>query len=159
MRITKFSDYALRILILLETQPDDRLTTISELANVYSISINHVRVIVHELGKLGYIDSIQGKGGGIKLARKACDISVGDVIRHTEKDFNVVECFNPENATDCSIAKACKLKGVLRNALNAFLETLDQYTLADITANKPSILKQLNLNESSTKDGNKRANH
>jgi Rrf2 family nitric oxide-sensitive transcriptional repressor len=145
MRITKFSDYALRILILLETQPKNRLSTIAELSESYAISINHVRVIVHELGKLGYIECIQGKGGGVKLAMKACDISVGEVIRHTEKDFHVVECLNLETATKCTIAKSCKLKGIMRSALNAFLETLDQYTLADITANKSSIIKQLNL--------------
>ena len=159
MRITKFTDYALRILIFLEAQPTDRLTTIAELSKMYSISINHVRVVVHKLGKVGYIDSIQGKGGGIKLARKASDISVGDVIRHTENDFYVVECFNPESETDCSIAKACKLKGVLRKALDAFLETLDQYTLADLTTNKTSILKQLNFDNPYTKIQDKRTSH
>ena len=147
MRITKYTDYALRILIFLEAQPKDRLTTIAELSEIYAISINHVRVIVHKLGKQGYIKNIQGKGGGIRLARDANDISIGDVIRHTENDFHIVECFNPETETVCSISKACKLKGVLNKALNAFLDTLDEYTLADLTTNKASILKQLHFKQ------------
>ena len=159
MRVTKFSDFALRILIFLEAQPKDRLTTIAELANIYSISTNHVRVVVHKLGKLGYIDCIQGKGGGIKLKKDANSISVGDVIRNTENDFYVVECFNPDYETDCAIAKACKLKGVMREALNAFLSVLDQYTIADLTVNKASILKQLDFNKSGVSITSKRVNH
>jgi len=145
MRITKYSDYALRILIFLEAQPKGRLTTIAELSEIYAVSSNHIRVIVHKLGKLGYIKNIQGKGGGIMLAHDANDISIGDVIRNTENDFHIVECFNPDTATVCPIAKACKLKGVLHKAMQAFLDTLDEYTLADLTTNKTSILKQLDF--------------
>ena len=143
MKITKHSDFALRILIFLEAQPKDRLTTIAELAEMYSISVNHVRVIVHKLGKLGYVKNTQGKGGGIKLACDAEKITVGDVVRNTENDFYMVECFDPDKTTACSISKACKLKGVLNKALDAFMQILDEYTLADIATNKTSILKQL----------------
>ena len=159
MRITKFSDFALRILIFLETQPKGRLATISEMADLYSISVHHVRTVVHKLGKLGYIDCIQGKGGGIKLAREASKISLGDVIRHTENDFYIVECFNPDSENNCSISKACKLKGVLREALDAFLDILDQYTLADITGNKTSILKQLDFDRDNYTIVNKHASN
>ena len=147
MRVTKFSDFALRILIFLEAQPKDRLTTIAEISNIYSISTNHVRVVVHKLGKLGYIDCIQGKGGGIKLGKDASTISVGDVVRDTENDFYMVECFDPDKETNCAIEKACKLKGVMREALNAFLSVLDQYTIADLAVNKISILKQLEFDK------------
>ena len=148
MKITKFSDYALRILIFLDTQSTEKLTTIAELADMYNISIHHTRMVVHKLGKLGYIDCIQGKGGGIRLACDSREITVGEVIRNTENDFHIVECMNPETKYDCSISKACILKGVLLyKALEAFLSTLDEYTIADLTVNKKSILKQLNLSK------------
>ena len=143
MRVTKFSDFALRVLIYLACKPGEELTTISQLASAYSISVHHVRMVVHKLGQLGYINCIQGKGGGFELAMNPKDISVGDVVRNTESDFYVVECFNPGG--DCPIVKSCKLQHILNDALNAFLETLDEYTLEDITTNKVSIMKHLQV--------------
>lgn len=143
MRVTKFSDYALRVLIYLACKPNEGLTTISQLAEAYSISAHHVRMVVHKLGQLGYINSIQGKGGGFELAQEPDEILVGDVIRETENDFFIVECFNPEGT--CPIVKACKLQHILADALNAFIDTLNQYTLADITDNKRSIMKQIKV--------------
>ncbi len=143
MHVTKFSDYALRVLIYLACKESDNLITISELAKTYSISVHHVRMVVYKLGQLGYVNCIQGKGGGLELALEPEEISVGEVIRKTEPDFCIVECFSPENK--CSIVKACKLQHILSDALNAFFETLDQYTLADISDNKRSIMKQLTL--------------
>lgn len=143
MRITKFSDFALRVLIYLASKPGEELVTISQLATVYSISVHHVRSVVHKLGQLGYINSIQGKGGGLELAMSANDISIGDVIRNTESDFYMVDCFNPEG--DCPIKRSCILQQIINEALGAFLQTLDQYTLADITKNSKSIMKNLEV--------------
>ena len=143
MRVTKFSDYALRVLIYLACNPSGNLTTISQLAEAYSISVHHVRMVVHKLGQLGYINCMQGKGGGFELALEPSEILLGDVIRETENDFYMVECFNPEGV--CPIVKACKLQNILADALNAFMETLDQYTLADITDNKRSIMRQIEI--------------
>ena len=143
MRVKKFSDYAMRILIYLACKPNEELATISELAEAYIISVHHVRSVVHKLEQLGYIKSVQGKGGGFALAYEADEIIIGKVIRETEKDYYIVEYFNPEGI--CPITKACKLQHILSDALNAFMGTLDQYTLADITNNKHSIMKQLNV--------------
>ena len=141
MRVTKFSDFALRVLIYLACKPGDGLTTIAQLADIYSISTNHVRMVVHKLGKLGYIHCVQGKNGGLMLAMAPENICIGEVIRNTESDFHIVECFSPQG--NCPITKACKLQHILNDALNAFLHTLDQYTLADITTNRKSIMKTL----------------
>lgn len=143
MRVTKFSDYALRVLIYLASNPSDNLTTISQLAEAYSISVHHVRMVVHKLGQLGYINNVQGKGGGFELALEPNQILIGDVIRETEKDLYLVECFNPQG--DCPIVKACKLQHILAEALTAFLDTLNQYSLADITDNKRSIMKLIEV--------------
>ena len=140
MRVTKFSDYALRVLIYLASKPGGSLTTVPQLAQAYSISVHHVRMVVHKLGQLGYIKSVQGKGGGLELAQEPSKIIIGEVVRKTEKDLFIVECFNPEGT--CSIIKVCKLQHILDDALHAFLDTLNQYTLADITDNKRSIMKQ-----------------
>lgn len=143
MRVTKFTDYALRVLIYLACKPSGELTTISQLAEAYSISVHHVRVVVHKLGQAGYINSTPGKGGGIELAQRPDEILIGEVIRSTEKDFFIVECFNPEGK--CAIARACRLKHILGDALNAFIDTLDQYTLADITDNRHAIIQQIKV--------------
>lgn len=139
MRVTKFTDYALRVLIYMACRPRGELTTVSQLAEAYSISAHHVRSIVHKLGKSGYIKSVQGKGGGIRLASSPDEIMLGEVIRETEKDLFIVECFGPDG--QCPIVRACKLRHVLGEALNAFLDTLDQYSLADVTDNKHSIMQ------------------
>ena len=138
MRVTKFTDYTLRVLIYLACKPNGNLTTVSQLAEAYSISVHHVRMVVHKLGQSRYIDSVQGKGGRIKLAQKPDKILIGEVVRKTEKDFFIVECFSPQG--QCPIVKACKLQHILEDALKAFLDTLNQYTLADITDNKHSIM-------------------
>ncbi len=143
MRVTKFTDYALRVLIYLACKPKGELTTISQLAEAYSISVHHVRVVVHKLGQAGYISSTPGKGGGVELALKPDEILIGEVIRSTEKDFFIVECFNPEGK--CTIVKACRLKHILGDALNAFIDTLDQYTLADITDNRHEIVQHIKV--------------
>jgi Rrf2 family nitric oxide-sensitive transcriptional repressor len=113
------------------------MVTISELANFYNISRNHLVKVVHNLGIQGYIHTIRGKHGGLKLARPANEIVVGDVVRKMEPDFDLLECF--DTATDrCVITKSCSLKSVLIGARDDFLATLDQYTLADAINRPPT---------------------
>jgi len=130
MRLTLYTDYSLRVLLYLAGR-ENEVTTITELADFYRISRNHLVKVVHNLGLDGYIHTTRGRHGGLKLARPAKDILVGDVVRSTEPDFDLLECFNP--ATDkCVISRACSLKSVIFGAKAGFLEVLDKYTLADI---------------------------
>lgn len=132
MRLTLYTDYSLRVLIYLALHAD-KLVTISELADFYRISRNHLVKVVHELGLSGYIHTTRGKHGGMRLARPAEQIVIGDVVRHTEPDFDLLECLNPET-DQCVITNVCRLKSVLADARDTFLGELDRYTLADLTA-------------------------
>ena len=129
MRLTTMTDYALRLLMYVAQQPD-RLCTISEVATAYNISEAHLMKITHQLGLAGYIETVRGKGGGIRLARPPREIVVGSVIRQSESDFALAECF-AANAT-CRIQGACCLPAILNEALNAMFLVLDGYTLADL---------------------------
>lgn len=130
MRLTLYTDYSLRVLLYLANKEDENVT-ITELADFYKISRNHLVKVVHNLGLKGYILTTRGRHGGIKLAHGANEILIGEVVRSTEPDFDLLECFNP--ATDqCVITRACSLKGVLFNAQASFLGVLDNYTVADI---------------------------
>ena len=129
MRLSTFSDYSLRVLMYLGIQPD-RLPTISEIATFHDISENHLMKVVHQLGRSGYIETVRGKGGGMRLARAAQDIVLGDVIRQTESDFALVECFAQNSS--CRIQSGCRLHTVLDEALSAMFLVLDGYTLADL---------------------------
>lgn len=141
MKLTIYTDYSLRVLIYLTTLSENEKTNIKEIAEAYSISKNHLMKVIYQLGKIGFIETTRGRNGGIRLALRPEEINIGTVVRHTEDDFNLVECFNPEHNT-CAISPACKLKGVLQQALKAYLEVLDQFTLADLTHNQ-SLLKEL----------------
>ncbi len=138
MRLTLYTDYSLRVLIYLASR-EDELVTITELADFYRISRNHLVKVVHQLGLNGYILTTRGRHGGIKLARPAKEIPIGAVVRSTEPDLDLLECFNP--ATDrCVISRSCSLKGVLFNAQTSFLGILDKYTLADIAKTSRDVL-------------------
>lgn len=129
MRLTLYTDYSLRVLLYL-AHKQDQMVTISELADFYKVSRNHLVKVVHNLGLQGYIVTTRGKNGGLKLARPASEIVVGDVVRKMEPDFELLECFN--EATDhCVITRACSLKSVLVTARDNFLAMLDRYTIAD----------------------------
>lgn len=143
MRLTRYTDYAIRVLIYLGLQGSDRLVSIKEIADIYHISNNHLIKIVHELGKLGLVETVRGRGGGIRLARNPEEICLGWVIRQTEDDFNLVECFDSEKSA-CLLSPSCQLKGVLSQAVDAFLSVLDRYTLADIMRNKKEISSLFN---------------
>ena len=130
MRLTMYTDYSLRVLLYLANR-QDKIVTISELADFYKISRNHLVKVVHNLGLNGYILPTRGRHGGLTLARPAKEILIGKVVRSTEPDFDLLECFNP--ATDqCVITRSCGLKSVIFNAQASFLGVLDEYTLADI---------------------------
>jgi Rrf2 family nitric oxide-sensitive transcriptional repressor len=133
MRLTSFSDYALRILIFAAARPGD-VVTISDISKGYGISKNHLMKITNTLAQAGFIETLRGSGGGLRLARNASEISVGQVLLHTEAGSDLVECANRKTNT-CVISPACGLKHVLFEALDAFYARLDKVTLADITRN------------------------
>jgi len=129
MQLTLHTDYSLRVLIYL-AQKGDALATITEVANFYDISRNHLVKVVHHLAGARFIQTIRGKNGGMRLARPPEEISVGDVVRHMEPNFNIVECFDAGNRP-CTVSSVCALKGALRKASDEFLSQLDGYTLAE----------------------------
>lgn len=131
MRLTVYTDYALRMLIYLGLK-DDRLATIGEIATSYQISRTHLMKVAHQLGVQGYIETVRGRQGGLRLARTPSEIVVGDVVRKTEPDLALVPCFEPVCA-DCVILPACVLKRALAEARAVFFDVLDGYTLADLT--------------------------
>lgn len=132
MRLTVYSDYSLRLLMYLAVRPE-RLATIQEVATAYKISSNHLMKVAHQLGLAGYVDTVRGRSGGMRLGRRADEIGLGEVIRHTEPDMNIVPCFEPENMS-CPLRRACRLKNTLDRARLAFLTVLDEYTLADLVS-------------------------
>ncbi|MDX1811934.1 MAG: Rrf2 family transcriptional regulator [Gammaproteobacteria bacterium] len=129
MQLTMHTDYSLRVLIYL-TQTRDSLATISEIAEFYKISRNHLVKVVHHLSSEGFIQTTRGKNGGMKLARSPELISIGDVVRRMEPNFDIVECFNADNPA-CVVTSVCSLKSALYQASAEFLAVLDRFTLAD----------------------------
>jgi Rrf2 family nitric oxide-sensitive transcriptional repressor len=129
MQLTKFSDYALRVLMYTHAA-GDRLVTIEEIAASYAISRAHLMKVVNALTRTGFLTAVRGRSGGLRLARPADQIVLGDVMRATEPDFALVECFSTGN--QCVISKCCRLPGVLDEALEAFLGVLDRYTLQSV---------------------------
>ncbi|MES1964462.1 Rrf2 family transcriptional regulator [Psychrobacter sp. AH5] len=169
MKLTNYSDYALRSLIYLAIKPEPQaLANISDIADSYQISKSHLTKIIHQLGQLGYIETIRGKNGGIRLARKPEDINLGILIKQIEPDFALVECFAASVPTldhveqqglpiklinqtisdspakpGCVISPVCRLKGVFFEALTAFVKVLEDYTLADIISNEAELARIL----------------
>lgn len=129
MRLTLFSDYALRVLMFSHAA-GDRLVTIDEISDAYGISRPHVMKVVNALTRSGYLEAVRGRTGGLRLGMPAETIVLGDVVRETEPDFALVECF--ATGDQCVITNCCKLQGVLNGALRAFLQVLDEHTLASI---------------------------
>jgi Rrf2 family nitric oxide-sensitive transcriptional repressor len=129
MRLTLFSDYALRVLMFTHAA-GERLVTIEEISEAYGISRPHLMKVVNALTRSGYLTAVRGRSGGLRLAMPAEKIILGEVVRETEPDLALVECFSTGNR--CVITKCCKLQGALDEALQAFLAVLDQKTLAGI---------------------------
>lgn len=130
MRLTTFSDYSLRVLIYLGLR-QERLVTITDIADAYGISKNHLMKVVHQLALAGYVETVRGKGGGIRLKKPPAKISIGAVVRDFEQESVLVECFDIESS-QCRIDHTCVLRGLFHQAMEAFFKTLDRYTLADL---------------------------
>ncbi len=141
MRLTVFSDYSLRVLIYAGLFRD-RLVTISEIAEAYDISRNHLMKVVHHLARGGYLETIRGKGGGFRLLRDPEKVGLGALVRETEAESVPVECMDPERQ-DCRILPACRLKHCILEAEQAFYQALDKYTLADLLGNEKRLVRLL----------------
>jgi Rrf2 family nitric oxide-sensitive transcriptional repressor len=143
MRLTFSTDYALRLLMLvgLETK---RLVTIEEVADRFGISKNHLMKVAYQLGQAGYLETIRGRIGGLRLKQASSQIVVGEVVRRMEPDFAVVECQNP--AGFCKIAPCCTLRSAMGEAVQAFLQKLDEYTLEDLLRPKSKLRHLLGIN-------------
>jgi Rrf2 family nitric oxide-sensitive transcriptional repressor len=139
MRLTSYTDYALRTLMFLALNRD-RLVTIGDIAQSHNIAKNHLTKVVHHLGTLGFIETVRGRSGGMRLAREPADISIGDVVRHTETDFYMASCFDA-NAPGCLYAAGCEMRGALAQATKAFLDVLDGVSLAQMVARDPQLAR------------------
>ena len=131
MHLSIFSDYALRLLMYAAMK--DELFQMEEVVEAYRISEHHLAKVAHRLGKLGYLETRRGRGGGLKLARPASEIRVGRLVRETEGQSAFVECFSTADSS-CAISGSCRLKGILGEAVNSFYRSLDRYTLEDLLA-------------------------
>lgn len=135
MRLAEYTDYTLRVLMYCAAHPQ-QLVTIGELASFHGVSRNHLMKIVNDLARQGLLETLRGRGGGLRLMKDASDIRVGDVVRASETDFRLVECFDPQT-NQCTLSPSCRLKGLLDEALKAYFKTLNSMTLAELTAPAP----------------------
>jgi Rrf2 family transcriptional regulator, nitric oxide-sensitive transcriptional repressor len=144
MRLALSTDYALRLLMLVGLQPH-RLVTIEEVADRFAISKNHLMKVAYQLGQAEYLETVRGRNGGLRLGKAPDQIVVGEVVRTVEPDFAVVEC---ETSTgSCRIAPCCVLRAAMREAVRAFLEKLDQYTLEDLLRPKSKLQRLLGIDK------------
>jgi Rrf2 family nitric oxide-sensitive transcriptional repressor len=142
MTLTKFSDYSLRLLIYLGIHPD-RLVPVGEISRAYQVSPHLIVKVVQRLVEQGLVASVRGRHGGVRLNKPPSEINIGWVIRRTEPGWDLVECFDATRNT-CPIDGACGLKGALKRAQRAFLDTLDDHTLADFLPRAPALIRLLN---------------
>lgn len=157
MRLTSYTDYALRTLMYLAINRD-HLATIQDIADTHGIAKNHLTKVVHHLGVLGLIDTVRGRNGGLRLGREPEEINIGDVVRQTETDFHMASCFGAEGG-DCAYSAGCELKGVLGEATAAFLRVLDNVTLDKMVSKEknrrgkksPYVPIELHFNSASNK--------
>ncbi|MEE4293478.1 MAG: Rrf2 family transcriptional regulator [Xanthomonadales bacterium] len=142
MKLTRFTDYSLRVLMYLGLKDEERVT-IREISDAYGISRNHLMKVVSLLTRMGYLDARRGPGGGIALAKPANEIIIADVVRDMEDDLNMVECFCAGGT--CVIKPVCELKSALCKALAAYIDTLEHYTLSDLLGPKKELGKVLGM--------------
>jgi Rrf2 family nitric oxide-sensitive transcriptional repressor len=143
MQLTQYTDYALRTLIALGLNPGEKLT-VTGMATAYGISRHHLVKVVARLSETGYVETLRGKGGGTRLARAPHEIRIGAVVRDMEAELGVVECLAGEGGR-CAITQACRLKGLLHQATDAFLGSLDQHTLADVLRQPAPVARLLRI--------------
>lgn len=146
MRLTIYTDYALRVLMYLALKKDE-LSTIAEISKSYGISENHLMKVAHQLGVAGYVETVRGRGGGLRLAKRVEKIGIGEVVRFTEPDMAIASCFKPVNAA-CAIRPACVLKHALQKARDAFMDVLDEYTLGDLVQPRGQLAGLLSISQS-----------
>ena len=138
MKLTIYTDYSLRVLLYLASKSEET-ATITEISDFYNISRNHLVKVVHSLGIHEFITTSRGKNGGLKLARPAAEILLSDVVRKTEPDMDLLECFNPKT-DNCVISPTCRLKSMLYEGRSAFMAVLEKNTLADMA--QPTVLSK-----------------
>jgi Rrf2 family transcriptional regulator, nitric oxide-sensitive transcriptional repressor len=143
MKLTLHTDYALRMLVYLAVNRDGS-SRVADVAESYGISRNHLLKVALRLGRYGYLTNVRGRSGGIALARNPEEINLGEVVRQMEDGFALVECMRGDGGV-CAISPACRLKGVVRKALEAFLSVFDDYSLADIAGNREVLAELLGL--------------
>ena len=140
MQLTRYTDFGIRTLMYLAAQPERQtLFRISEITEVFDLSPNHVSKIVHQLGKHGYLQTIRGKSGGFRLGRTPVEINLGQLVRVLENSLAPIDCSKPY----CRLLPSCQWKGVLVQAVEAYLAVLDRFTLQDIVSNKEELMKLL----------------
>ena len=138
MQLTRHTDFSLRVLIYLSLNKKEELVTINEISEHFEILKNHLTKVVHHLAQKGYIETIRGKNGGMRLAKKPENIKLGEVVQAMEINLDVVNCSKPL----CPLINNCKLKHILNEAKQSFLKTLDNYTILDLNE-EPEIIKNL----------------
>lgn len=143
MRLTVYTDYSLRVLMYLAVK-EGGLATIDEIAKSYSISRNHLMKVAHQLGVAGYIETVRGRGGGLRLARPVELIGLGEVVRYSEPDMAIASCFRPVDAP-CAICRCCVLRRALEKARDAFLDVLEGYTLGDLVQPRGKLVGMLGI--------------
>ena len=133
MRLTDYTDYSLRVMLYLALRRES-MATIQEISDAYGVSKNHLRKVVQRLGELGWVDTVRGRNGGLRLAPASLDLTVGAVVRETESDFSLVGCFPDEHGErrGCVIEPQCRLKHALAAARDAFLAELDRHTIGEL---------------------------
>lgn len=137
MRLTRYTDYSLRVLIHL-TLNDDRLCSIGEIARTYDVSHNHLMKVVNALAHDGFVETVRGRAGGMRLAQPANAVTVGEVVRKTEEGFELADC------SGCALSPACGLTGVLAEGMRAMMAVFDSYTIADLVTDKDTMRRLMN---------------
>lgn len=137
MRLTRYTDYSLRVLIHLAIN-DDRLCSISEISRAYEVSHNHLMKVVNALARDGFIETVRGRTGGMRLARPATEITVGEVVRRTEEGFQLADC------SGCALSPACGLTGVLAEAMQAMMAVFDSYRISDLLTDREAMRRLMN---------------
>lgn len=137
MRLTRYTDYSLRVLIHLALN-DERLCSIGEISRTYDVSHNHLMKVVNALARDGFVETVRGRAGGMRMARPAGAISVGEVVRRTEEGFELADC------SGCALSPACGLTGVLAEGMQAMMAVFDSYTIADLVTDKDVLRRLIN---------------
>jgi Rrf2 family nitric oxide-sensitive transcriptional repressor len=136
MKLTRFTDYSLRVLIYLGIRPEQRVT-IREIAQAYQISRHHLMKVVSNLTRKGYLDAWRGPGGGLALSRPPAEINIAEVVRDMEEDMHLVSCFSEQGG--CVIDPVCQLKDLLSQALSVYMDELQKYSLEDLLENSDKL--------------------